>query len=79
MVKCIYDTGLNDLKDEFVLTVDIAEIAYKEGNYTKAAYWIGQATVYANIYGESTNEPLMGDVGVDYYKKWTVMRWALAN
>lgn len=79
MVKGIYNTGLHDLKEEFVTAIDIAEVAYEEGNHTKAAYWIGQATVYAHIYGESTDEPLKDVAGFNYYKKWVLMRWALAN
>lgn len=79
MVKGIYDTGLFDLKEEFVTAVDIAEVAYKEGNHTKAAYWIGQATVYAHLYGESTDEPLKDEVGFKHYRTWVLLRWASAN
>lgn len=82
MVKGLYNTCLYDLKEEFVTSIDIAEVAFKEGNHIKAAYWIGQATVCAHIYGETANEsdlPFKDNVGFNYYKKWALMRWALAN
>ena len=32
----------------FIEAVEIAEVAFAEGKPLKAAYWIGQATVYAD-------------------------------
>lgn len=65
-----------DLKLDFETSVEIAEIAYKEGKRMKAAYWIGQATVYAVMY-ETTDfgfEPLPLDTNFKVYKTWVQLR-----
>ena len=81
MLKGMMETGnigLYEVKEEFKTAVEIAEVAFDEGKHMKAAYWIGQATVYAELHQNATPgydyTPLQ-DVAPKHYEKWVWLRW----
>jgi hypothetical protein len=66
-----------EMKEEFKTAVEIAEVACKEGNRTRAAYWIGQATVYANLYTECENTSYMmplPEMCEKHFNTWVQLR-----
>lgn len=67
-----------EMKEEFKTAVEIAEVACKEGNHTRAAYWIGQATVYANLYDtecENTSYMMsLSEMCEKHFKTWVQLR-----